>query len=163
MLADTGNRVWQIAYDRIVTVGTGEVDLLVTTIRPTRSTETIAALLFDRINKELSSLAIPGLVSDKSIDQVARERLWDIIDTQAMSGTSFSTGSAEEKMTLMGVFFDEVKEYTAKADLPEDAHIRLMLQDMRYRQTILDSAWTHLGVAVEKSDGEYLIGGIFKN
>jgi hypothetical protein len=162
VLADIGNKVWQIAYDRIVTVGSGDVDLLVTTIRPTRSTETIAVLLFNRINNERSNLGIPGLRSDTSIDQVARERLWDIIDAQAMSGTSFSTGSAKEKMTLVGVSFDEVKEYTAKADLPEDAHIRLMLQDMRYRQTVLDSGWTHLGIAAEKSDSEYLIGVVFK-
>ena len=49
-----------------------------------------------------------------------------------------------------------------KASNPEDGHIRLMLQDMRYRRSVLDATWTHIGIAVEKTGDEHLFGVIFK-
>ena len=162
VLCSIGGDRWRIAYDRLIRVGGAPSDSLVAEFQPSQSTDAFGRSLFARVNQDRTDLGIDPLKSDAEIDEVMLERLWDILDSRALSGSSFSTGSAEEKMTLRGLLFHHVQEYSAKASNPEDGHIRLMLQDMRYRRSVLDPTWTHVGIAVERTGDDHLFGMIFK-
>ena len=158
VLGKVGEKIWQIGFDRLIKVGDGSPDSLVVPLRANGSPSAIKRRLFERINEDRLALKLRPLQPDHAVDEVILERLWDLLDALDKSTPKFLTEPTEERMRHRGLWFEDVREYTATTPDPVDAHIRLMLQDTRYRSSIQDATWTHLGVAVEPSGDAHLFG-----